>query len=125
NRWVIIIFIIFLLAACKNGNEKITRIVFKIQSAQGRKILLQKVPFNDEPIETVDSATVVNGEDSIIFFVQRKEERPFKIRVVNTDKDFLFINDAPTVRISGNLISNRFTIEGSPTSTALKNFFTE
>lgn len=121
------LFYIFCLTAicftaCTEKKEQTVRVSFSAYAAQGIKVYLSRVAYTDEKRQIVDSATVTNMSDSIIFNVPREPDRIYELQIRNTYKKFYFIADAPYIRIKANNANGKYTVDGSAASLSLKNF---
>ncbi|HYM95607.1 MAG TPA: hypothetical protein VET23_15825, partial [Chitinophagaceae bacterium] len=82
-QWFIFYFslaLIFVLS-CNKKEKQITKLTFHIHYAYGYKIYLETVPFTGEKTQIIDSATVKNGDDRIIFRIPKTEERPYIVKI--------------------------------------------
>jgi thiol-disulfide isomerase/thioredoxin len=116
-------WILTLSLSCSNKESSVTMLTFHIHFAYGHKVYLETVPAINEKTETIDSALVKNGNDSITFHIPKREERPYKIKVKGTDLSIIFINDSPEIIIEANILHPQdYLVQRSPATTALKIF---
>lgn len=111
------------LASCNSYQQPGIKVVFHISSGYHKKFYLQNVPFRDEKLVLLDSATAQSDPDSLVFLLPDTSQRLFRVIAPEVDMDILFINDAPKIDIYGNYGNTaRYSFRGSPASVTLKQF---
>ena len=124
NRYPIIVssIAVALTLSCTHVNDG-TRIRFRIHHAIGHTVYLQPIAFAGEQQTTLDSAIVIEPDQTIQFTVAGSEQRPFNLRVKGARLAVFFINDAPEITIEANIFRpNDFSISNSPATASVKEF---
>jgi len=122
TRLIIAVLLIF-LSACNTKKQAETKIVFHISSGYHKKFYLQNVPFADEKLMLLDSATAKADPDSLVFLLPAKGERLFRVIAPEVDLNIVFINDAARLDIYADYGNTaRYSFLGSPASVSLKQF---
>lgn len=113
-------------SGCRKKNQNFTKVLFRISQAAGRKAILEQVPFSDESVKLIDSATIKSGKDELIFQIPSGEERIYRLKVSQSDVDISFVNDVPFIEITSEILKpDQYTIEHSPVNASLKRFLSE
>lgn len=120
------IFAILYLSGCREKNQEFTTVLFRISQAAGRKAILEQVPFSDETVKLIDSATIKSGSEELIFHIPKGEERIYRLKVTQSEIDISFVNDVPFIEITSEILKpDQYIIEHSPANASLKKFMAE
>ncbi len=124
-RCLLIAFVFLFSQSCsEEKDDRITKIEFHILHARDKVVYVETIPYTDEMREVVDSVKIGSGDFKGFLTIKNYEERPFQLRVTDTDIRITLINDVPEILVSVNIIKpDVFTIEKSPANSLLKNFF--
>lgn len=120
-KYLSLFFLVLFFIAC-DKEKQTNRVTIAIKGAIGKKIILYKIGFLDEPDALIDSATVIDMEHPIVFGFDQSEEGLYKIKVAESAFTYQFINDKPAIEIDINNINGKYTILNSPASNSLKTF---
>jgi peroxiredoxin len=107
-KYLSLFFLLLVFIACDNEKQTNT-VTITIKGAIGKKIILYKIGFLDEPDALIDSATVIDMEHPIVFTFAQDQEGLYKIKIAQSGFTYQFIN-------------GKYTIFNSPASNSLKTF---
>jgi thiol-disulfide isomerase/thioredoxin len=120
----IIFLIFFLLSNCLCKEKNRSNLMVHIHGAYGFKVMLEAIPFINEPGKLVDSAMVKKGDEFIHFSLPENEERSYVLRVENTKFETVFIADSRdiTIEINNIVLPKQYKIYGSTATTIVHDF---
>jgi thiol-disulfide isomerase/thioredoxin len=111
------------MCACKNKEEKFTKIIFHIKYGYDKKFRLETIPFEGEKIVILDSGISKAENDSLVFKIPLQEERLFAIKADEVNMNIMFINDAHVIDIYARYdFADKYSIQHSSGTTSLNNF---
>ena len=121
-KHILIVFSIFLLAACNNnGPEKLT-VKGTFTAAAGKKIMLAELPFNSPQRLVLDSATLDSSGKFRLSTIQQQEGM-YQLFIQN-GPGILLINDTTTIVVHANADSlGRYTVKNSEASKSIKSLY--
>jgi hypothetical protein len=84
-------------------------------------LILKQEPLAGKGGKFVDSATIKDNHDSLVFYIQNKEQHIYSISLTqNHLLSVFFINDCPIIRIKADFFADTCNIAGSAASNSLK-----
>src|SRR5215831_14069562 len=108
--------------SCTNSQGSRTRVALYLPTSPGEEVFLSRLPYLDEKKMIIDSAANKRGRDSVVFAVAMEPDRLYEIQIKSTDQTFLFIADAPYIKIEAKNILAKPTIIGSLATLSLRDF---
>ena len=115
-----------LLISCSDKKYSGRKFTLNIHHAYGRKVFLETLPFQNEKKSVMDSATVKSGNDFISFNIPDTEERPFRLKIDESNLEIYFINDISETILEADILkTDDFKVIKSPATNSLKLFFNQ
>ena len=115
-----------LLISCSDKKYSGRKFTLNIHHAYGRKVFLETLPFQNEKKAVMDSATVKSGNDFISFNIPDTEERPFRLKIDESNLEIYFINDISETILEADILkTDDFKVIKSPATNSLKLFFNQ
>ena len=116
-------FLAFICFCCEQNKLSKTKVVFHVHHAYGHKVFLQTMPSADEKPVIVDSATIKSGNDTIALYIPQGEERPYRLRIIDSRIEILIINDSPVITVEANIFKPfEYTVGNSRATQSVKSF---
>jgi len=120
-KFILVAFVLFGVAGACNKHTDETQVVIYTRAPLKSIISISQVGLAGGNTRLVDTATIHDNHDSLVFFISRSGQNLYSI-ALNANRRLVinFINDSKLVRIRADYFTDTCKIEGSPASMSLK-----